>query len=323
MENRVTHHNDQEIKTINATVDIGQVAEALGFRLDRAKSSRTSKKYVRGGDRIVVRDSRHPGQEYMTLGKSKDERDCGPAFNFVYHREGQQNMRKTRQILKPYIGTLDIVSTMTVPSRMIEEAPDRSSEWEALIETPMIIKKHVLAHLEKMGITRKTLQAFRGLIHADARKNACFVSRLPDGNIIVGWSLRGTQDRKFRSHFGVKALFWGPTGKDKAEYLVVTESALDALSYWQIFHSEVDIMVSATSGNTGDYMSVVLLARELQARQVIIATDADESGWQQSEALVKVLDDAGIEWFYHRPPVINSTKPKDWNRYLRAMRRAA
>lgn len=319
MENRVTHHNDQEIKVINATVDIGQVAEALGFRLDRNKSSGTSRKYTRGSDRIVVRvSSRHPGQEYMTLGKSKDERDCGPAFNFVYHRTGERNMRKTREILKRFIGGLEVVTPVPVPSRTIEEAVDRSEEWEALIKTALSIKKHVVDHLEKMGITRETLQAFRGLVHADTRKNACFASRLHDGRV-VGWSLRGTQDKKFRSNHGTKALFWGLRKKEKAEYLVVMESALDALSYWQIFHEEVDIMVSATSGNTGDYGQVVLLARELRIRQVIVATDADESGCQQGEALAAVLEGAGVPWFYHRPP----GGMKDWNKYLLAMRRAA
>jgi hypothetical protein len=321
VENRVTHHNDQEIKVINATVDIGQVAESLGFRLDRNKSSGTSRKYTRGSDRIVVRISpRHPGQEYMTLGKSKDERDCGPAFNFVYHRTGERNMRKTREILKPFIGGLEVVTPVPVPSRTIEEAVDRSKEWEALNETPLAIKKHVANHLYSMGLTRETLQAFRGLIHADTHRNACFASRLQDGRI-VGWSLRGTQDRKFRSNHGTKALFWGPPGREKetAEYLVVCESALDAISYWQIIRDEVDIMVSATSGNTGDYMSVVLLAKEIDARKVIIATDADEAGEEQGKALAAVLDDAGIPWFYHRPP----DGMKDWNRYLRAMKEAA
>ncbi|NLT23082.1 MAG: DUF3991 domain-containing protein [Syntrophorhabdus sp.] len=312
---RPTHHNNDEIKIINATVDIGQVAEALGFAKDRAKSSKMSHKYTRDGDRIVVKDSpSRPGQEYYTLGKSKEEGDCGPVFNFVYWREGERNLGKTRKILKPFIGTLDaaLVTPVTVPSRMIEEeAPDRSSEWEALSETPMPLKRHVVDHLYKMGITRETLEAFRGLLHADAMKNACFASRLQDGRI-VGWSVRGTQDKKFRSNHGTKALFFGPPGKERTEHLVVTESALDALSYWQIFHEQVDIMVSATNGNTGDYGQVVLLARELGAQQIIVATDNDEAGEEQGKALAAVLDNAGVPWFYHRPP----GGTKDWNKYL-------
>lgn len=317
---RLTHHSDDEIKIINATVSIEAVAEALGFQLDKNKSSQMSRKYVRDSDMIVVRNSsRHPGQEYYTLGKSKEEKDCGPAFNFVYHRDGRQNMGKTRQILRPFLGTLDgaAATPVSVPSRMIEEAVDRSKEWEALSKTPLPMKKHVVAHLYKMGLTRETLQAFRGLIHADTHRNACFASRLQDGRI-VGWSLRGTQDRKFRSNHGNKALFWGPPGREKetAEYLVVCESALDALSYWQIFHEQVDVMVSATNGSTGDYVQVVLLARELRIRQVIVATDNDEAGVEQGKALAKVLDAAGVEWLYRRP----RGGMKDWNKYLLAHR---
>lgn len=321
MDRPIHHSDDNEIKTINATVSIEAVAEALGYRLDRSKSSITSKKYVRDSDSIVVRNSmRHPGQEYLTLGKSKEEGDHGPVFNFVYCREGQQNLGKTRQILRAYIGTLDgaTATPLTVPTWTAEEAPDRQGEWEAMNETPLSIKKHAIDHLKKMGISQATLKAFRSLIHADARKNVCFVSRLHDGRI-VGWSLRGTQNKKFRSNYGTKALFFGPRKKETAEYLMVAESALDALSYWQLFHGEVDIVVSATSGSTGDYGQVIHLARELRVRQVIVATDNDEAGQMQGEALAAVLDGANVEWFYHRPP----GGSKDWNRYLQAMRRAA
>ncbi len=317
MDNRVTHHSDKEIKVINSTVDIGLVAESLGFKLGKDKSSVNSRSYTRDSDRIVVRNSpRYPGQEYYSLGKSREEGDCGPAFNFVYFREGKQNMGKTRQILRPYIGTLD--GTVPVAMRTTEEeAPeDRSEEWEALNETPLAIKKHVVNHLYKMGLTRETLKTFQGLVRADLSRNACFASRLHNGRV-VGWSIRGTQDKKFRSNHGTKALFWGPQGKE-AEYLVVCESPLDALSYWQLFHEEVDVAVSATSGNTGDYMSVLLLARELGAKQVIVATDADAAGQKQGEALASVLIDAGIPWFYHRPPAIDGVREKDWNKYLLA-----
>ena len=317
MDNRVTHHSDQEIKMINATVDIGAVAESLVYVQDKDKSSRLSRKYTRArdGDSIVVRPSpRYPGQEYYTLGKSKNEGDLGPVFNFIFYRAGEKNIGKTRKILRPFIGTLDgaVVTPMPVPPHCHVDVVDRSEEWDALDATPATIKKHVVDHLEKMGLTRETLEAFRGLIRADRRKNACFASRHPDGRI-VGWSLRGTLDRKFRSHYGKKALFYGPYGPryPGQEYLVVCESALDAISYWQLFHNEKDIAVSATSGSTGNYMSVVQLARALDARRVIIATDDDAPGRKQGEDLAAVLDGAGLAWFYHRPRNV-----KDWNKYL-------
>jgi len=302
---RPTHHSDEEIKTINATVDIGQVAEALGFTKDRSTGSRNSRKYGRDGDMIVVKDShRYPGQEYLTLGKSKEEGDCGPVFNFAYHREGERNLGKTRKILRPFIGTLDgaTATPLTVPAQAAEEAADRQDEWEALNETLPGIKRHVVNHLCSMGLTRETLEAFRGLIRADARRNACFVSRLHDGRI-VGWSLRGTQNIKWRSNRGTKALFFGPAGKKKTEHLVVCESALDAISYWQPFRNEVDIMVSTTAGNTGDYGQVVGLARELQTRQVIIATDTDDGGRRQGETLGRCSSMVGLSGFITGPRI--------------------
>lgn len=317
---RVTHHSDQEIRLINATVDIGAVAESLGYVQDREKSSRLSRKYTRArdGDSIVVRPSpRYPGQEYLTLGRPKSEGDCGPVFNFVYYRTGSRNLGKTRKILRPFIGTLaGCVPSMPVPPHChdddVDRSVDRSEEWDALDATPATIKKHVVDHLEKMGLTRETLEAFRGLIRADRRKNACFASRHPDGRI-VGWSIRGTREtKKFRSHHGNKALFYGPPRQDlRAEYLVVSESALDSISYWQLFHEDKDIAVSATSGSTGNYMSVVQLADRLAARRVIIATDDDAPGRKQGEDLAAVLDGAGLAWFYHRP-----RNAKDWNKYL-------
>ena len=56
----------------------------------------------------------------------------------------------------------------------------------------------------------------------------------------------------------------------------------------------------------------VLLARELGAQQIIVATDNDEAGEEQGKALAAVLDNAGVPWFYHRPP----GGTKDWNKYL-------
>lgn len=150
-----------------------------------------------------------------------------------------------------------------------------------------------------------------GLVYADQRQNAVFLRRSFEGEVI-GASLRGTAGRN-NSFKGLspgtrRSQGWfhtcaGGSEPDPIQRVVLTESAIDALSYQTLHPPEEKTLYLSTDG--AGFVPVEPLQR---IPQVTIALDQDEVGEQMTERLRQDLPQASCQVPSH----------KDWNEQLKA-----
>ncbi len=107
-------------------------------------------------------------------------------------------------------------------------------------------------YLEKRGIDQSILKSarFMGTVAIDSRGNAIFPHYDQDG--LTGYSIKNTNFTGFSSE-GTKTL-WQSNQSKSDRCLVITESAIDALSYHQLFSNEnTNTRYIATSGTISNY----------------------------------------------------------------------
>ncbi len=97
--------------------------------------------------------------------------------------------------------------------------------------------------------------------------------------------------------------------------LVITESAIDALSYHQLFsHENTNTRYIATGGTISNYqrelISTAMAEMATKGGEIVIATDNDEMGNKLAKTLVNVAPESSK--VYRHVPKID----KDWNEFL-------
>ena len=148
-----------------------------------------------------------------------------------------------------------------------------------------------------------------GLLHADRRRNAVFIchggTRVPTGAEIVGtgnrpWRGMAAGSRKAAGSFRF------PQSRNPPETLVITESAIDALSAWLITspHRTPAVFLS-TNGATPNLPD---WTRAWNPKRILCAYDADTEGDRAARALMR------------KDPRVARLRPigrKDWNDLLK------
>ncbi|VEP15622.1 conserved hypothetical protein [Hyella patelloides LEGE 07179] len=142
----------------------------------------------------------------------------------------------------------------------------------------------------------------------DSRSNAIFPHY--DGDGLTGYSVKNTKFTGFSSG-GTKTL-WQSNKSETDRCLVITESAIDAMSYHQLFGKEnPHIRYIATSGTISNYqlelISTAMKEMTKLGGEIVIATDNDEMGKLMAKTLVKVAPEKS-EVYRHTPQ-----QGKDWN----------
>jgi len=157
------------------------------------------------------------------------------------------------------------------------------------------------------GLSRALLESLiqSGKLYADRRANAVFLLMAGKPNRPVGAELRGTGPRVWRGMaFGTRkdlGFFW--LGAPASRQLVLCESAIDAISYYQM---HPDALCLSTSGVRANPLWLPgLLAR---GYEIHCGFDADEPG------------DAVAAQMIALHPAVQRLRPSahDWNDVLRS-----
>jgi hypothetical protein len=157
-------------------------------------------------------------------------------------------------------------------------------------------------------LTPATIAAAADRIRTDDRRNVAF--RHDDLDGLTGWELKNRAFTGFCDG-GRKALFAARLGigsKDAPPRVVIAESALDALSFWQLNPTPA-LLVSFAGGMSPaqkDLLRHVLAKYPVAA--IFTATDADDQGDDYAATVEAIRPDA----IRARPPT-----GKDWNDTLR------
>jgi hypothetical protein len=308
--------HDPELDRFKSDIHLVQYAiERYGYSRDARESSLHSHvlRHANRDDKLVVRRSPDGHWTYFSV---RDGRDNGTVVDFVQNRR-RSSLGEVRQELRDWLGTPRPEFTPQKQPWRAASAAERRPPIEAFAAASVVESS---PYLHARGLRPETLRdaRFAGTWRQDARGNVLFAHK-DEAGAITGFEVKNRGFTGFAAG-GTKTAWQSVAGPgDRA--LVVTESAIDALSYHQM-HRE--------GGATTRYLStagalsgrqVELLGRSIaqmaSASWVVAATDADAAGDKLAHQIREIAARHRHVAFERRPPTFG----KDWNDVLQRVER--
>ena len=218
----------EELEFFKTKINLVEYAQSKGYQYISKQSSRNSAVLAHdNGDKIVVAtDSDGHGVYFSVF----DDADNGTIIDFIQYRD-HVGLSQVRQELNNWLNR-----SRTQPDKYIPRAKPQpvNSDRLKIIKAASsfkVVQSH--PYLEKRGIDKSTLKSdrFIGTVAIDNRGNAIFPHY--DGNGMTGFTVKNENYTGF-SKGGTKAL-WKSKQKESDRRLVIVESAIDAMSYHQLY----------------------------------------------------------------------------------------
>jgi hypothetical protein len=287
-----------ELERFKATLNLAEVARSYGYAVDRRESSRSSLVMRHtDGDKIVVATAEDGHGVFFSVRTGQS----GSVLDFVMYRTGG-NLGHARRALRDY----DPFSFPTAqgpipkPRSVTRDRAALAAQWHGF-------RPYQGGYLGSRGLTAATVAAAAERIRCDERGNVVF--RHDDRDGLTGWEIKNRGFSGF-SGGGKKALFAlrvDVPPKVAPPCVVVAESAIDALSYYQ-HNPEPALLLSFAGGMSPEQQALLrdVLGR-YPAALVLSATDNDDQGETFAAGLSAI-----------RPDVVRARPPvgKDWNETL-------
>jgi hypothetical protein len=305
-------NQDCELDAFKRDIDLRQFAESLGYQIDRRESWRGSAVLRCAADKIVVKRNGNGHYVFFSL---RDDDDNGTVIDFVQRRQ-HLSLGAVRQVLRPWIGRS--ASAPQFPE-LTPASPDRmriEREYRRMAETQRY------PYLERdRWVPAAVLSSprFRGRMRIDARGNTVFPHF--DAAGLCGYEIKNRGFTGFAAG-GKKGLWLSHTRPDDWR-MVLTESAIDALSYATLFPDSEDWTRYASLGGRPSSRQIGLVQAAViklaEAAEIVAAFDADEAGRCLASAIGVVVGRVRrqTEWndlsFRVHLPV---TEGEDWNQVL-------
>lgn len=292
-----------ELERFKREISLAEVAESEGYELDRRASSRAS--WVMrhpDGDKILVSTDADGHGVFCSVHSEAR----GSVIDFIMRRRGI-TLGQARQYLRRWL-TLDSFPTaprrLESPASAPRERPDLLARWHALPPCPA-------EALVYRGLTPATVAVFAERLRRDERGNCAF--RHDHWQGLTGWELKNHGFTGFAAG-GTKALFGARVGvarRDPLPRIVVTESAIDAMSVYQLQpESGLYLSFAGSLSEVQQQFLAEVLTRYPEAT-VLTATDNDPQGEDYAQRIARIRPDA----IRHAPP-----QGKDWNEALQLHR---
>jgi hypothetical protein len=314
----MTASRADELEQFKTKINLTEYAASVGYAIDRKGSSRNSVIMRDGsGDKVVIAiDSTDRHWVFFSV---RDLSDNGSIIDFVQNRQGC-SIGEVRKALRPWIGLASQPPARPPKDHYAEQVEPSSRETARVVaeyeQMPPLKRHH---YLEQRGITPKLLQdaRFTGKIRQDRRNNVVFPHFNADG--LCGYELKNHHFTGF-ARGGNKGL-WTSAANRADTRLVVTESAMDALSYHAL-HPDTHTRYLSIGGAMNPDQPV-LIARAIQRLPqhgaLVIATDNDPGGDMLADELRAIVEAAkrpDLTLTEDRP----SDRGQDWNDTLKARR---
>ena len=306
--------HDDELDRFKRDINLVEYASGLGYRRVPRESSRASHllRSDTRADKIVVTRQADGHWVYCSV---HDARDHGTILDFLQHRE-RASLGQIRATLRQWLGT-----------PRPDPGPERRPETPPVARDPLAVVQAFGAaevatrsfYLQGRGLRPETLtsERFAGTWKVDRRGNVLFAHTDDEG--LTGFEIKSVGFTGF-ARGGRKAL-WQSAALAEDTRLVITESAIDALSYHQL-HGGRGARYVSTGGAIGHDQAALLtrvIERLVPAGAVIAAVDADRGG----DLLATTLE--GLARAAKRPLERHSPTPahgvKDWNDVLQKLER--
>lgn len=302
----------QELEKFKTEINLVDYAQSQGYQYINQASSRNSAVLRHdNGDKIVVATDTDGHGIYFSV---RNDADNGTIVDFVSYRSNL-SLGGVRKELRDWKDEQRLQTSKFIPRAKPQPVTsDRLSIIKAafLLE---VVQSH--PYLEKRGIEQSILKGdrFIGTVAIDSRGNAIFPHYDRDG--LTGFTIKNDNFTGF-SKGGTKAL-WQSKQKQSDRRLVITESAIDALSYHQLFgNKNPNTRYISTGGTISNYQLELTQAAMAEVTklggEIVIATDNDDLGNKMAKTLASVADGAS-KVYRHAPQ-----QGKDWNDVIRLSR---
>lgn len=295
---------DLELERFKTEIKLPDFAASIGYEFDRKESTRSYLVMRRGGDKVAItlaeRDS------HWIYYSFRDQTDNGSIIDFVMKRESCGDFRGVCDYLRKRLG-IDLSAhgkEWRKPAPVVRDRQKVFNEFLAARTTA----RHPF--LFSRGISEATLRSprFWGCVKIDHRGNAVFPHFDTEG--ICGLEKRN-RDFWAYSQGGTRGL-WCSQRKSTDLKVVVCESAIDSLSYYQLFDDGNTRYLSLGGGLSDEQINLLIrMLEKMDSNAVVVdATDNDEPGEEYSLALVNALPPGRV--IIHK-----SESHKDWNDCVR------
>ena len=294
-----------ELEFFKTQINLVEYAQSFDYQYISKTSSRNSAVLRHdNGDKIIVATDTDGHGIYFSV---RDDCDNGTIIDFIQNRRNL-SLGGVREELRNW---LKVPSSQLSELTPIEKPQPLSSDRISVIKAAsqfQIAEKH--PYLEQRGIKQSVPKSdrFIGTVAIDSRGNAIFPHYDKDG--LTGYSVKNSNFTGFSSG-GTKTL-WQSNQRESDRTLVITESAIDALSYHQLFGSKnPHTRYIATSGTISNYqlelIETAMTEMTSLGGEIVIATDNDEIGNKMAQTLVKIAPPSS-QVYRHKPQ-----HSKDWN----------
>ncbi len=310
-----------ELEAFKTVINLTEYAAAEGYELDRKESSKTSIiMHHPNGDKLVIARDTDNHWIYFSV---RNEADNGSIIDFVQKRGGG-SLGAVRQKLRPWIG-----ESYPVTDRNQRVKPPAQSYVQNVEKSGKDIARVVLNYSGMEPITGREhyLVTIRG-IPPNVLLNPRFAGKIrtlpgnEQGNVVFphynaaglcGYEIKNSGFTGFAKG-GEKGL-WASAANSQDTTLIITESAIDALSYHALHHPTQARYVS-TGGAMNPAQPTLLqraISRIPEGGEIVIATDNDEGGDKLTAEITALILDTSRRYREHRP----ATRGHDWNDTLR------
>jgi len=303
---------DCELDAFKRDIDLRQFAESLGYQIDRRESWRGSAVLRCGADKIVVKRNGNGHYVFFSL---RDDNDNGTVIDFVQRRQ-HLSLGAMRRVLRPWIGRSASASQFPL---LPPASPDRvhiEREYRRMAEAEQY---PYLERDRRVPADVLSSPRFQGLMRIDARGNTVFPHF--DAAGLCGYEIKNRGFTGFAAG-GKKGLWFSHTRPDDWR-LVLSESAIDALSFATLFPDSEDRTRYASLGGRPSLRQMALVQASVikmaDGAEIVAGFDADEAGrWLAmaiGDVVGKVRRHAGrnaLGFRVHLP----ATEGEDWNQVL-------
>lgn len=302
---------DAELESFKTGIDLRAYAAAQGYQLDRKASWRgtTVMRHPVTNDKVIIKRGMDGHYVYFSV---RDDRDNGSIIDWVQFRTGL-SLGAVRKELRPWVGQPPV----PVPSfpALHKTEKDRMKVEAAYAKMRDAVDGH--PYLEGRRALPASLVAserFVGRIRIDDKGNAVFPHFDAEG--LSGYELKNVEFTGFASG-GTKALWLSNELPDDTR-LVITESAIDALSHAVLFpdHHARYASIGGKPNPQQPELIRAAAARMPEGSEILAAMDADADGRKLAEIVQKAVARTGRTDL--RFSVQEPEGAKDWNDLLRA-----
>ena len=303
---------DKELESFKREINLTEYMAANGYMLNWRESSTNSAVMTNRDDKLIVAKGTTGFWIYFSV---RDDSDNGTIIDFCQNRTGK-SFGEIKKELRPWLD-VSKPSKLKQNQYKLDLKPVNKNREQVLkkLAKTSVITNH--PYLESRGIKESTLNnsRFEASVRLDNYGNAVFPHQDESG--ITGFEIKNHGFTGF-SKGGEKAL-WCSNSFKSDNNLVITESAIDALSYAQLHPETINSsrFISVGGAMSEKQRRLIKVAMEKIAAnntqnqistEIIIATDNDEAG----ENLAKELEELAPQ---NKTTVTRAlpTAGKDWN----------